>query len=148
MILIVLVVLQWWRTRPTQAGAATGAPEAEVPTGLPFVAMVGILAGFTTMVANAAGPIMILYLLAMRLPKMEFIGTGAWYFLLLNLFKVPFSFQLGLLSLPSLALDLRLFPLAIIGALGGRLLIPYINQQRFEALALIFTVFAAVKLLL
>lgn len=144
-ILIVLVVLQWLRMRRGQAAGGTADPD--VPTSLPFVAAVGMLAGFTTMVANAAGPIMILYLLAMRLPKMEFIGTGAWYFLLLNLFKVPFSLQLGLISSSSLALDLRLFPLAILGAIGGRALIPYINQQLFEGLALIFTVIAAVKLL-
>ncbi len=144
-ILLVLVVLQWWRMRRAQAASATA--DTDVPTSLPFVATVGILAGFTTMVANAAGPIMILYLLAMRLPKMEFIGTGAWYFLLLNLFKVPFSLQLGLISPTSLAVDLWLFPLAIIGAIGGRALIPYINQQLFESLALIFTVIAAIKLL-
>jgi uncharacterized membrane protein YfcA len=143
-ILLVVVALQWWRQRrATRQGG-----ELEVPRSLVFVAVTGILAGFTTMVANAAGPIMVVYLLAMRLPKMEFIGTGAWYFLLLNLFKVPFSTQLGLINPLSLLLDLRLAPVAIAGALSGRALIPHINQRLFETLAVVFTVVAAIRLLL
>ena len=58
-------------------------------------ALLGLLAGFATMVGNAAGPLMVLYLLAARLPKMQFVGTAAWYFFCLNLFKVPFSAHLG-----------------------------------------------------
>ena len=56
--------------------------------GVWFAPVIGVLAGFTTLVANAAGPLMVIYLLAMRLPKMEYMGTGAYYFLLMNLFKV------------------------------------------------------------
>jgi uncharacterized membrane protein YfcA len=108
----------------------------------------GLMAGFTTMVANAAGPIMILYLLASGLPKMEFVGTGAWYFLLMNLFKVPFSYSWGLINPASLAIDLILAPFAVIGALSGRALIPYINQRLFEGMALGLTFVASLKLLL
>jgi hypothetical protein len=42
----------------------------------------------------------------MRLPKTEFIGTGAWFFLLVNLIKVPFSADLGLINPMSLKLNL------------------------------------------
>ena len=143
-ILLVVVVLQWWRQ--CSANRQGGKAERHVPHRLWFVAAVGMLAGFTTMVANAAGPIMIVYLLAMRLPKMEFIGTGAWYFLLLNLFKVPFSSQLGLINPASLLLDLRLAPVAVVGALAGRALIPFIDQALFETLALVFTFLAALRL--
>src|ERR671933_2533353 len=143
-ILLVVVVLQWWRQH--SAGWQSGDVERHVPHRLWFVVAVGILAGFTTMVANAAGPIMIIYLLAMRLPKMEFIGTGAWYFLVLNLFKVPFSAQLGLINPASLLLDLRLAPVAVVGALAGRALIPFIDQALFETLALVFTFLAALRL--
>jgi uncharacterized membrane protein YfcA len=90
---------------------------------------------------------MILYLLAMRLPKMEFLGTAAWYFFLLNCFKVPFSYNLGLINLSSLGIDLRLAPVAVAGALSGRALIPYINQSLFELLAVVFTLLAALRLL-
>jgi uncharacterized membrane protein YfcA len=143
LILLVLVALQWWRQR-----RARRSPNAQdVPSSLWFAASVGIVAGSTTMVANAAGPIMILYLLAMRLPKMEFLGTAAWYFFLLNCFKVPFSYGLGLINPASLVIDLRLAPVAIAGALSGRAIIPHINQSLFELLALVFTLLAALRLL-
>ena len=142
-ILVALVLLQGWRTR--QAWLHPG--EQDVPQSRWFAPVVGILAGFTTMVANAAGPIMILYLLAMRLPKMEFLGTTAWYFLLLNCFKVPFSYGLGLINPASLGIDLALAPVAMVGALSGRALIRFIDQALFERLALVLTLLAALRLL-
>jgi uncharacterized membrane protein YfcA len=143
-ILLALVGLQWWRTRRLRSGAELA---DELPHSLWFTAITGILAGFTTMVANAAGPIMVLYLLAMRLPKLAFIGTAAWYFMLLNLVKVPFSVGLGLITPATLLLDLRLAPSAILGALSGRVLIRHINQRLFEDLALILTLIGALQLL-
>jgi hypothetical protein len=112
-----------------------------------FAALMGTMAGFTTMVANAAGPVMILYMLSMHLPKMEFLGTGAWFFLAVNLFKVPFSYRLDLITAASLTLDLRLAPLVVVGAVIGRLLIGHINQRLFETLALALTVLAAARML-
>ena len=115
----------------------------------PWVArLAGVLAGFTTMLANAAGPIMILYLLALRLPKVLFIGTAAWFFLVLNLFKVPFSVGLGLITGASLAISLRLIPFTVLGALSGRRLLHVIDQQRFEQLALMLTLIAGIRLLI
>jgi uncharacterized membrane protein YfcA len=84
----------------------------------------------------------------MYLPKMEFMGTSAIYAFLLNWFKVPLSHHLGLINLHSLSLDLALAPMIIIGALGGRKLLPVINQQYFEWIALALTVVAAFKLLI
>ena len=139
-ILVLLVLLQLWRNR-------TAGADQEVPHAGWFSAGVGIVAGFTTMVANASGPVMVLYLLAMRLPKIEFLGTAAWFFLILNWFKVPFSWQLGLISLNSLPLDLAVAPFAIGGAVFGKRLVQHINQQLFENLMIIFTLLAAVKLL-
>lgn len=142
-ILIVLVLLQYWRRRPSTVAAFES---DRVPHQGWFVALVGIVAGFTTMVANAAGPIMVLYLLAIRLPKMEFLGTGAWYFLTLNLFKVPFSCQLGLITSATLLTDLKLAAFTIGGALLGRHLLHRINQTLFENIALTFTLITAIKL--
>lgn len=112
-----------------------------------FAFIAGLFAGFTTMVANAAGPIMILYLLAMRLPKMEFIGTSAWFFLVVNLFKVPFSHYLGLINPASLSIDVPLIPFAILGALSGRAIIQHINQKLFERLALLLTLAAGIRMM-
>jgi hypothetical protein len=106
-----------------------------------------VLAGFTTQVANAAGPVMILYLLAMRLPKMEFLGTGAVFFLGLNLFKVPFMAGLGMITPASFLTNLMLAPAVVAGALAGRWAVHRINQQWFENIALGLTFAAGLKLL-
>lgn len=118
-----------------------------VPRHFAFAMFMGIAAGFTTMISNAAGPIMVLYLLAMRLPKMEFMGTGAIYFLLMNSFKVPFGLNLGIIHSESLLLDLKLVPVVIAGALSGRYLLHYIPQKLFERVALALTLLAAIRLL-
>lgn len=110
-------------------------------------AMIGLLAGFSTMVANAAGPLMSLYLLAMRLPKLQFVGTGAVFFMALNVFKVPFSVQLGLITPETLWFNLKLAPLVILGALGGPWLLERIPQKQFEWLALVLSAVAGARLL-
>ena len=84
-----------------------------------FAALTGVMAGFTTMVANAAGPVMLLYLLAVGLPKLTFIGTGAWFFMLVNAFKVPFSLKLGLITTNSLIVDAILLVPMIPGSFCG-----------------------------
>ena len=138
-ILLVMVALHFWRRQRTG--------NEPVPHTLWFSALTGVLAGFTTMLANAAGPVMILYMLAVGLPKMEFLGTGAWYFLIVNLFKVPFSCQLGLITPGTLQFNALLVPVVIAGALLGRLVVKHINQVWFETLALVLTLLAGVRLL-
>lgn len=142
-VLIVLIGIHAWRV---WRGRSEGEVPA-VPKHFAFAMAMGLTAGFTTMISNAAGPIMILYLLAMRLPKMEFMGTGAIYFLLMNSFKVPFGLSLGIITKESLWFDLKLIPMVIVGALFGRVLLRHINQKLFERLALGFTLIAALRLL-
>ena len=122
-----------------------GSEEAE--HGAWFAPTIGVLAGFTTLVANAAGPLMAVYLLAMRLPKMEYVGTAAVFFLLLNLFKVPFMVELGFITPPSFAINLWLAPAVLAGAWLGRRILPKINQKVFENLALFFSAAAGLRLL-
>ncbi len=143
-ILVVMVTLHFWRQRTAQD------PEA-FATRLPhtwwFAGLTGFLAGFTTMVANAAGPLMILYLLAMGLPKLAFIGTMAWFFFLLNLFKVPFSVGLGLINGNSLLLDAVLLLPMVPGALLGPTIVRFIPQRAFDRMVLALTVLAGLRLL-
>ena len=110
-------------------------------------AVIGVLAGFTTLLANAAGPLMAIYLVAMRLPKLEYVGTAAVFFCLMNLFKVPFMVDLGLVTAASLTFNLMLAPLVLIGAFAGRWLLTRINQRLFEELALGLSVIAGLLLL-
>lgn len=106
-----------------------------VPKNKVFSNSVGFLAGFTTMIGNLAGPISNIYFLAMRLPKNEFIGTGAWLFFIINVFKLPFHFFVWkTVTKESLALNLVLIPAIVIGFfLGARLVkkISNVNYRRF-----------------
>lgn len=119
----------------------------EAEHGAWFPPTIGVLAGFTTLVANAAGPLMAIYLLAMRLPKMDFVGTGAVFFLLINLFKVPFMLDLGLITKASFTMNLMLAPAVFAGTWLGRKILVRIEQRVFENLALILSALAGLKLL-
>ena len=108
----------------------------------------GGLGGFATMMANAAGPVIQLYLMARKVPKMEMIGIGARFFLLINLLKVPLNAQLTLINQESLWVDLRLLPGVVLGVLGGRWLIRQVPQVAFEWMIVIFSAIAGLRLLI
>ncbi len=104
--------------------------------------------GVTTMLANAAGAITSFYLLGRRMDKLTMVGTAAWFFLIVNLAKVPFSAQLGLISPASLKFDLLLIPGVVVGALSGRLVLQRVPQQIFEHITIALAVAAALRLIL
>lgn len=107
----------------------------------------GVAAGFTTMTANSAGGVMTLYLLAARVDKRSFVGTNAWFFLLVNLSKVPFSAALGLFPPSTLLLTLGLLPVVLVGTLIGRRFIHRLTQGQFDALVLTASAVSATLLL-
>ena len=144
-ILLGLLAFHLWRK--ASSGAA-GKPALLIQASWWATALTGILAGFCTMVANAAGPVMSLYLLTMHLPKLEFMGTTAVFFLLLNWFKVPFMANLGMIDAVSIQLNLRLAPAVVLGALAGRWVAGRITQRWFEYTTLTLTALAAGKLIL
>lgn len=117
-----------------------------VPHTAWFAWGMGLLVGVTTMLANAAGPIAALYLFAVALPKLEFAGTSAWLFLIINCFKVPFSVGLGLIHSDTLLLNAALIPAIATGLFAGRWLIHRVPQRAFDALLLIFAAVAALRL--
>jgi uncharacterized membrane protein YfcA len=123
-----------------------GAEARPVPPALTHV--FGPLGGFTTMIANAAGPVMSLYFVASRLPVQAVLGTAAWFFLVVNLFKVPFSVGLGLMTPESLLLNLVLVPALVVGALVGWRLARRISPAWFERIVLVLTLAAGVYLLM
>jgi uncharacterized protein len=138
-ITLLMLAVNFWRT-------ATKGKDAPIPTQWWFAAVIGLLAGVTTMIANAAGTVMLIYFLAMRLPKTEFIGTSAWYFFILNLFKVPFSASLGFITGPSLLLNLELAPLVLVGAVVGILVAKRIPEKAFAIVVQVLALASAVKL--
>ena len=112
-----------------------------------FGIVMGGLAGITTMIANAAGPVAQLYLLSVKLPKWNLIGTNSWLFFVINLSKVPFSVSLGLTNATSVTLAVVLLPLVAIGFIGGRKLAAVMPQKVFERFLLICTAIGALTLI-
>ena len=84
------------------------------------------------MMANAAGPVMVVYLLAMRLPKVAFVGTSAWFFFAVNWLKVPFSAQLALTTGASVKLGLIMLPLIVLGSVAGVFFLRRIPQKSLQ----------------
>jgi len=106
----------------------------------------GFLCGVMTMMANAAGPVMMLYLLAMNITKEQFVGTNAWIFLINNAFKLPFSAALGLLTPGSFSINLILFPFVILGSVIGVFLVRRISGPSFEKLMRVMVLIGGIKL--
>lgn len=140
-VLLVLLGLQLWvrwraagttRTTHERPAAAWGA---------------GTAAGFATMTANAAGPVMTLYLSAAGIDKRRFVGTNAWFFLVVNLVKVPFSVGIGLLHLDDVARAGLLAPVVLVGGLLGYATVTRISQRGFDVAVLLASAVAAAALL-
>lgn len=141
---VALQVVQRIRARgeaPEQQSAATGPNRWAAGTA-------GIAAGFTTMTANAAGPIMALYFLACRIDKKRFIGTNAWFFGVINLAKTPLSGALGLFTPQVLWVWLAMVPAVLLGAVLGRAIIGRVSQRQFESVTLAASAFASLVILL
>ncbi|MFD2255719.1 sulfite exporter TauE/SafE family protein [Luteolibacter algae] len=107
----------------------------------------GVLGGFSTMLANAAGPVIQLYLLTRRIPKMEMIGIGARFFLLINIIKVPMNARLALITEDSLWENAKLLPGVFAGIAIGRWLIGRVPQAAFEWMIVGFSFLAAIRLI-
>lgn len=118
-----------------------------VPHAAWFAWSLCLIAGFCTMLANGAGGIIALYLVTVSMPKLEVVGTTAWFFLMLNVFKVPFSVQLGLIGANTLAINAVMIPSIVLGLLAGRWLIHRIPQRQFDSLVLLLSSVAALRLI-
>ena len=139
-IVLSLAILQVIRMqRPDWLGA--------VPHSVTAVWLIGLVTGASTMLANAAGPVMALYCLAIGLPKFELVGTLAWFFFIINVFKVPFSAALGLIRSDTLLLNAMLIPAVILGVVGGRWILHRLPQRVFDWMMLAFAAIAAIRLI-
>ena len=110
-----------------------------------FVASTGLVAGFTTMLGNLAGAFSNIYFLAMRMNKNDFIGTAAWLFLVINLFKLPFqAFYWKNITASSLMIDLYLFPALAVGFWLGLKLVRRIKDDSYRKVVIVLTLIGAV----
>lgn len=129
LILLAMTVLQLWQRRYRVPAPVDGTLNPALTFGT------GAVAGFATMTANAGGPVMTLYLVMAGLPVLGMLGTGAWFFLMVNLAKVPLSASLDLITLPGLAMDAVLMPAMVLGAWLGVVAIRRIDQVAYERIA-------------
>ncbi|MEU9956383.1 sulfite exporter TauE/SafE family protein [Streptomyces sp. NPDC050982] len=145
-ILLLMAGVTVWRRR--KAEAEEEPDSLATRTGRIKARSYGVLGGFTTMVANAGGPVMSMYLLSAGFRKLGFLGTSAFFFLIVNVSKVPFSVGLGLIDGNSLLLDAALAAFVVPGAFIGKWAVNKINQRLFEQLVIAATVVGGAQLLL
>ena len=120
-----------------------------VPGNKLFTAGMGLVSGFTTMLGNLAGAFSNIYFLAMRLPKNDFIGTGAWIFLIINLFKLPFQvFYWKNITTSSLLTDLALVPFLVLGFWCGIKLVARIKDDLYRQVVIVLTLIGAIFIFL
>ncbi|HSH09674.1 MAG TPA: sulfite exporter TauE/SafE family protein [Oceanipulchritudo sp.] len=143
-IVLFMTLLQIWRSYAARTGSTDLAER--MPHTIGWRAVLGLLGGFATMMANAAGPVGQLYFISVGLPKMAFIGTGAWCFFIVNVFKVPLQAHLGIINLDSLQISLALAPFAMLGAWVAPKIVHLIPQKVFTFAVWFFIVLAGVKL--
>ena len=120
----------------------------DIPHQKTFAATTGVLGGFTSMVGNLAGTVMAVYLLSMRLPKNVFIGTTAWFFLVVNWFKVPFHvFSWHTITWNSFLLNLITLPFIILGAFLGIVIVKKLSENVYRWFIITMTIVAAIFML-
>ncbi len=139
LILLTTLLLLFWERYPLK----------QVPSHWSFAGSLGVLAGFTTMIGNLAGAVTNIYFLAMRLPKNVFIGTSAYVFFIINLFKVPFHVYVWeTINLGSFLTSLSYFPFLFLGLFVGVKVVARINDKNYRKLILILTAIGSVVLFL
>jgi uncharacterized protein len=153
-LLLVLLAAQAWNSRHRLGLTTPPEDAAETVVVVPTVVrhrvvgtVTGVVTGFATMVANASGPVMTLYLLASGFAVVDLVGAAAWLFFVVNLVKVPFSVGLGLLHPGSVLLDLTLLPAMGLGAWLGAVTIRRISRLQFERYVLVLVAVSALLLL-
>ncbi|QXP56702.1 sulfite exporter TauE/SafE family protein [Cellulophaga sp. HaHa_2_95] len=133
-----VLMMYWWDRRKSKS----------VPTHWAFAGFTGVMAGITTMIGNLAGAFSNIFFLAMRLPKNEFIGTAAWLFFIVNVFKLPFHiFVWKTITTDTLLINLKLVPGIIIGLFVGVRLVKIIKDDFYRKMILILTALGALLIL-
>ena len=120
----------------------------KIPKSKAFAITTGVASGFTSMVGNLAGSVMSIYLLAVRLPKNGFIGTTAWFFMVVNWFKVPFHvFAWHTIGWNTILLDLLTLPVILLGAYIGIVIVGKLSDTMYRWFIIAMTLIAAIGML-
>ena len=109
----------------------------------------GLLGGFTTMIGNAAGPVMAIYLLSVKMPKYSFVGTNAWFFLVINYLKIPVQmFAWNNITSQSLIIDALTIPFILMGGVAGIFLVKRLPEKGFRSFTTAITCVSVILLLI
>ena len=123
--------------------------ESGIPENKFFGFFIGIAGGFATMIGNAAGPVFTLYFLSMRLPKKEFIGTGAWLYLIVNTGKLPLQILAWKnITTSTLLIDLLVVPVIALGIFTGIRIVKLLPENVYRYFVIITTLVSSVLLFL
>jgi hypothetical protein len=121
----------------------------KLPGKLWFYGFVGLAAGFTSMIGNAAGPVFTMYLLSRNVDKNEFMGTTTWFFFIINLTKLPLQiFFWHNITLGTLSVDVLMLPAIAAGAFAGIKVFRLLNEKLFRIIVIVMTAASALRLLL
>lgn len=139
-IIVVSIVIMIWLERGKRD---------KIPQNALFAISMGLAGGFTSMVGNLAGTVMAVYFLSMRLPKNSYIGTTAWFFAVLNIFKVPFHlFVWHTIKVETVLLDLLFLPMILLGAYLGIVIVRNLSEKTYRWFVISTTLLAALVMLL
>jgi len=139
-IILISVIIVIWREKDK---------DRTFPNSWWFAGPIGIATGFSTMIGNAAGGFANLFFLATGINKNAIIGTAAWLFFLINLFKVPFHiWSWGTINMQSLLIDLKLLPAVVIGFIIGLKLVALFSEQYFRWFLIFTTALGAVLIMI
>ena len=120
-----------------------------VPSAWWFTALFGVAGGFSTMIGNAAGPVMSVFLLSVRLPKKSFVGTAAWFFMIINFLKLPLQyFVWHNISGKTLLFDLTMLPVIAIGAWMGIVFVKNVSEKGYRIVVYVLTLLSTALLFL
>ena len=138
-IVLTIIIVIWMEVRK----------DFVIPQNWVFGGTMGLISGFTTMLGNLAGAFSNIYFLAMRMPKNNFIGTAAWVFLVVNLFKLPFQvFSWGNINGQTLKTDLYLVPALLAGFWIGVKIVSKIHDDNYRKFVIVLTLIGAVFIFL
>lgn len=109
----------------------------------------GLITGFSTMIGNAAGPTLTVYLFSKKLDKFTLVATGAWFIMILNFSKIPLQlFVWQNLSWEGFILNLLAVPFILLGGFIGIKLVKILPEREFRIIILSLVVLSALLLIL
>jgi uncharacterized membrane protein YfcA len=92
---------------------------------------------------------MAVFLLSVRLPKTAFVGTAAWFFMIINYLKLPLQYFVWRnITLKTILFDVTVLPSVLIGAAAGVFLVKRVSEAHYRIMVYVMTIISASLLFL